>query len=870
MRGHRNIVNLIEATAAPMQNGIGYEVFILMEYCAGGGIIDMMNTRLQNRLTEAEILKIFSDVVEGVCWMHTRDPPLMHRDLKVENILLSGYQQYKLCDFGSTAKVSDKIPTTMEEIKALEVELNKHTTMQYRAPEMCDVWARKGVGLPADVWALGVLLYKLCFYTTPFEDQGPLAILNAQYTMPPHPPYSPRIRSLIASMLVEQAAKRPTAYEVHVEVCKQRNVSPNKEYVSPASLPSSGLLSLFGRQQPRARPPAHSTPSPAFDDRVATPNLPSRADATPISAANPIQPMRRGRPGKSLSVSNNTAENSSDRPNMARAPSNLGNTVVTPATSDKPVQMGFEDSFQPEQTVVESASAAEASTQTAPSKTKTALATAALFEELTNPGSSNKAPQTMAAMQAQLERDKAGVAAPSNVTWSSQRRVNPTSKPAGPRALMGHAIAASPAVASPSLQQPNYANTQSSAAPSALPSSASGPAPALSESQTQSMQRYPTVDDWDAGFVGQNGTTTPASSNGPADLLGDIAADDQLGITQDAAVASAPSDAVQTTTASPLALPNLHDEDTARISSPREKFKPIKRDSSSLSRHLSVLGETSSQAADNEGAAPSRQNSTVSNRSVRSMASVFSASSATSAQSASTSQGASMPNMSLVADSSITNGRPPVQQETVRSPLLSSGAALTDVAKKPPPATKPKLPTKPPKPSAKPSNLSTPAAKSEISAMTSPPLPSSKSLEDFNTKFPAIQPPVEASIMSSPQQANRPFPSALPPSSSPRVPFKPSRENSSNSISSLAGVGAQSNGMPRTRPVSMMETSPVQSKIAVLPSTAAVREDEEEFQGVANLRSRFQQMGPSAGDASAVDTRPRRTSSLSQRGGYSR
>lgn len=50
---------------------------------AGGGIIDMMNTRLQNRLTESEILKIFSDTVEAVAHMHYQSPPLIHRDLKV-------------------------------------------------------------------------------------------------------------------------------------------------------------------------------------------------------------------------------------------------------------------------------------------------------------------------------------------------------------------------------------------------------------------------------------------------------------------------------------------------------------------------------------------------------------------------------------------------------------------------------------------------------------------------------------------------------------------------------------------------------------------------------------------------------------------
>jgi len=48
-----------------------------------------------------------------------------------------------------------------------------------------------------DVWALGVLLYKLCYYTTPFEKHGPPAILRVQYNIPPYPVYSPRINALI-------------------------------------------------------------------------------------------------------------------------------------------------------------------------------------------------------------------------------------------------------------------------------------------------------------------------------------------------------------------------------------------------------------------------------------------------------------------------------------------------------------------------------------------------------------------------------------------------------------------------------------------------------------------------------------------------
>ena len=77
-------MHLIDAASHRMANG-AYEVFILMEYCAGGGIIDMMNRRLRERLTEAEILQIFVDVCEGVATMHYQRPPLLHRDLKVSH-----------------------------------------------------------------------------------------------------------------------------------------------------------------------------------------------------------------------------------------------------------------------------------------------------------------------------------------------------------------------------------------------------------------------------------------------------------------------------------------------------------------------------------------------------------------------------------------------------------------------------------------------------------------------------------------------------------------------------------------------------------------------------------------------------------------
>lgn len=198
LKGHRPIVTYIDSHASELRGG-GYEVFLLMEFCDGGGLIDFMNTRLQHRLTEPEILHIFADIAEGVACMHYLKPALLHRDLKVENVLIvtrGSSRRFKVCDFGSSAP-STPAPTTVVECRLMDEDVQKHTTLQYRSPEMVDVYRKQPLNEKSDIWALGVLLYKLCYYTTPFEDQGQLAILNASFKYPSYPAFSDRLKKLI-------------------------------------------------------------------------------------------------------------------------------------------------------------------------------------------------------------------------------------------------------------------------------------------------------------------------------------------------------------------------------------------------------------------------------------------------------------------------------------------------------------------------------------------------------------------------------------------------------------------------------------------------------------------------------------------------
>lgn len=204
LQGHRHIVTYIDSHASQLKGG-GYEVFLLMEHCAGGGLIDFMNTRLQNRLTEPEILKIISDVSEGVACMHYLKPPLLHRDLKVENVLISAKgpnPTYKLCDFGSSAPPRPAA-TNAAEGRLIEDDIQRHTTLQYRSPEMIDVYRKRPIDEKSDIWALGVLLYKLCYYTTPFEEQGQMAILTATFKYPAYPRFSDKLKLLIGERALQ-------------------------------------------------------------------------------------------------------------------------------------------------------------------------------------------------------------------------------------------------------------------------------------------------------------------------------------------------------------------------------------------------------------------------------------------------------------------------------------------------------------------------------------------------------------------------------------------------------------------------------------------------------------------------------------------
>ncbi|XP_076365582.1 uncharacterized protein LOC143254379 isoform X2 [Tachypleus tridentatus] len=209
LRGHKNIIGLVDSNITHVGGGV-YEVLMLMHYCRGH-VLQLMNEKLHVGFSEQEVLRIFCDVCEALSRLHHCQTPIIHRDLKVENILISDSGHYVLCDFGSaTAKV---LNPQSQGVNVVEEEIAKYTTLSYRAPEMVDLYSGKLITTKADIWAAGCLLYKLCFFSLPFAESA-LAIQSGNFTIPDNSRYSKKLHCLIRYMLEPDPDKRPDIFQV--------------------------------------------------------------------------------------------------------------------------------------------------------------------------------------------------------------------------------------------------------------------------------------------------------------------------------------------------------------------------------------------------------------------------------------------------------------------------------------------------------------------------------------------------------------------------------------------------------------------------------------------------------------------------------
>uniref|UniRef100_H2Y8V5 Serine/threonine-protein kinase PLK n=1 Tax=Ciona savignyi TaxID=51511 RepID=H2Y8V5_CIOSA len=190
-RGHPNVVSF--HSSFENENVI----CILLELCNKKSLAQYL--RRKQQLCEAEVAAITRQVVSGLAHLHGKG--ILHRDLKLGNILLTDDMTAKIGDFGL----------------ATLVEWGKKKTIcgtpNFIAPE---VLQRLGHGPEADVWALGCLLYTLLVGKPPFETaclrETYRCILKNSFRIPTT--VSAEAADLLRWMLRHKPKTRPTLSEV--------------------------------------------------------------------------------------------------------------------------------------------------------------------------------------------------------------------------------------------------------------------------------------------------------------------------------------------------------------------------------------------------------------------------------------------------------------------------------------------------------------------------------------------------------------------------------------------------------------------------------------------------------------------------------
>lgn len=215
LKGLRHIVRYHEGEVGRSKGKVC--VSLVFEYCPGSLINTLtLHQQRMKLMSEAVIIELICSVASALSYLHAMSPPVAHRDVKAENILVGTDGEFKLCDFGSSTRTAFLCRSRKEAQFAVD-EIERKTTIAYRAPEMADCWQKHRIDEQVDVWALGVLVYHCMYLKFPFEETN-LAILNATVEFPVPKligqPYSDDLVLFVKRCLIKNPAERWNVFEM--------------------------------------------------------------------------------------------------------------------------------------------------------------------------------------------------------------------------------------------------------------------------------------------------------------------------------------------------------------------------------------------------------------------------------------------------------------------------------------------------------------------------------------------------------------------------------------------------------------------------------------------------------------------------------
>ncbi|KAF7818741.1 serine/threonine-protein kinase CTR1 [Senna tora] len=193
---HPNIVLFMGAVTQPPN------LSIVTEYLSRGSMYRLLHKPgAQEMLDERRRLSMAYDVAKGMNYLHKRNPPIVHRDLKSPNLLVDKKYTVKVCDFG------------LSRLKANTFLSSKSAagTPEWMAPE---VLRDEPSNEKSDVYSFGVILWELATLRQPWGNLNPAQVVAAvgfkgRRPEIPHD-LNPQIAAIIEACWANEPWKRPS------------------------------------------------------------------------------------------------------------------------------------------------------------------------------------------------------------------------------------------------------------------------------------------------------------------------------------------------------------------------------------------------------------------------------------------------------------------------------------------------------------------------------------------------------------------------------------------------------------------------------------------------------------------------------------
>jgi serine/threonine protein kinase len=198
--GHPNIVRVFDANVTETSRGVCG--FFTMEYVAGGSLEQFWRSYGTQFVPVETAVDLMCQVCRGLAVAHGEKPPIIHRDIKPQNILV-GYDAE-----GLRARVSDF--GLAKRVNPLTLMASAKGTRCFKPPEVfLDCQSDSCAG---DVWALGSTLYLLLTDRLPFSEQGEMDMFDRrafERPMTPASRFNIKVDPLLDQILLRTLAIKP-------------------------------------------------------------------------------------------------------------------------------------------------------------------------------------------------------------------------------------------------------------------------------------------------------------------------------------------------------------------------------------------------------------------------------------------------------------------------------------------------------------------------------------------------------------------------------------------------------------------------------------------------------------------------------------